>query len=75
MPLVEGRIWDAGEVSRGALLVLVNESFVSATYPDGDAIGHSLKLSKLANNPPRSMIAPGADGWLQVIGVVGDALE
>jgi hypothetical protein len=75
VPLIQGRTWDAGEVSRGALLVLVNQSFVRRYCPDGDAIGHSLKLSKLSNNPPRTMIAPGADGWLQVIGVVGDALN
>lgn len=75
MPLLQGRIWDAGEVSRGALLVLVNESFVRRYVPNGDAIGHSLKLSKLSNNPPKTMIAPGADGWLEVIGVVGDALN
>jgi hypothetical protein len=75
MPLVEGRIWDAAEVSRGALLVLVNQSFVRRYFPNGDAIGHSLKLSKLSNNPPKTMIAPGADGWLQVIGVVGDAVN
>jgi predicted permease len=75
IPLLQGRIWDAAEVSRGALLVLVNQSFVRRYYPNGDVIGHSLKLSKLLNNPPRTMIAPGADGWLQVIGVVGDAVN
>jgi predicted permease len=75
MPLVEGRIWDAGEVSRGALLVLVNQSFVRRYYPNGDILGHSLKLPKLSSKPPKSFIAPGADGWLQVIGVVGDALN
>ena len=73
--LIQGRIWDAAEVSRGALLVLVNQSFVRRYYPDGGLIGHSLKLSKLFNKPPETFIAPGADEWLQVIGVVGDALN
>jgi predicted permease len=75
VPLVEGRIWDAAEVSRGALLVLVNQSFVRRYYPDGDILGHSLKLPKLSSKPPETFIAPSADGWLQVIGVVGDALN
>ena len=75
MPLLQGRIWSPGEVSRGALLVLVNQSFVRHYSPNGGILGHSLKLSKLFNNPPRSFKAPGADGWLQVIGVVGDALN
>jgi predicted permease len=75
MPLLQGRIWNPAEVSRGALLVLVNQSFVRRYSPNGDILGHSLKLSKLFNKPPRSFTAPGANGWLQVIGVVGDALN
>jgi putative ABC transport system permease protein len=75
MPLLEGRIWGSAEVARGALLVLVNQSFARRYYPDGDVIGHSVKLSQLFNTPPRSFIASGADGWLQVIGIVGDALN
>jgi putative ABC transport system permease protein len=75
MPLLEGRIWNAAEISRGALLVVVNQSFVKRYYPDGDILGHSLKLPKLANKTPETLNAPGADGWLQVIGVVGDALN
>jgi predicted permease len=75
IPLLEGRIWNSAEVSHGALLVLVNQSFVRRYLPGGDVIGHSVKLSKLFNKPPRTFTAPGADGWLQVIGVVGDALN
>jgi predicted permease len=75
MPLLEGRIWNAAEISRGALLVVVNQSFVKRYYPEGDILGHSLKLPKLANKTPETLNAPGADGWLQVIGVVGDALN
>jgi putative ABC transport system permease protein len=75
IPLLEGRIWNSAEVSHGALLVLINQSFARRYYPGGDVIGHSVKLSKLFNNPPRTFTAPGADGWLQVIGVVGDALN
>jgi putative ABC transport system permease protein len=75
VPLLEGRIWNSAEVSRGVLLVLVNQSFARRYYPGGDVIGHSVKLSKLFNHPPRTFTAPGADGWLQVIGVVGDALN
>jgi putative ABC transport system permease protein len=75
MPLVEGRIWNAAEISRGALLVVVNQTFVRRYFPDSDIVGHSLKLSQLPNKAPGAVMAPGADGWLQVIGVVGDALN
>ena len=40
MPLLQGRIWDHTEVAHGALLVLVNQSFVRRYYPNGDALGH-----------------------------------
>ena len=73
MPLLRGRIWSPAEIERGALLVLVNESFARRYSVNGDILGHSLKLPKRPSDPPRSLSAPGADGWLQVIGVVGDA--
>jgi predicted permease len=73
MPLLRGRIWSSAEIERGALLVLVNQSFARRYSVNGDILGHSLKLPKRPSDPPRSLSAPGADGWLQVIGVVGDA--
>jgi predicted permease len=73
--LLQGRIWTPPELTRGALLVLVNRTFVKKYYGDSDVVGHFLKLSRLNNDPPRNLIAPGADGWLQVIGVVSDALD
>ena len=75
MPLLQGRIWNSAEIEHGALLVLVNQSFVRRYSPNGVILGHSLKFAKLYNDAPRSFTAPGADGWLQVIGVVGDALN
>lgn len=75
MALLEGRVWNAAEISRGALLVVVNQSFVRRYSPNGDILGHSLKLSKLSSKTPGTLTAPGADGWLQVIGVVSDALN
>jgi predicted permease len=73
MPLLRGRIWSSAEIERGALLVLVNQSFARRYSVNGDILGHSLKLPNRPNDAPRSLSAPGADGWLQVIGVVGDA--
>ena len=75
MPLLKGRIWTAAEVANGARLVLVNESFARRYDPSGDIIGHSLRVPKLQNAPPRMLAAPGADSWLQVIGVVSDAVN
>lgn len=73
MPLLAGRIWNFAEAQHGAQLVLVNQAFVRRYLSAGDAIGHSVKLSAVYNNPPRTLRANGAQAWLQIIGVVGDA--
>lgn len=75
IPLLQGRIWDHTEVAHGALLVLVNQTFAKLYYPNGDVLGHSLKVPGIKNEPPYTLTAPGSDGWLQVVGVVGDALD
>jgi putative ABC transport system permease protein len=75
MPLRQGRIWDQTEIVHSAPLVLVNESFAKRYYPNGEVLGHSLKIPTLKDEPPYTLAAPGSDGWLQVVGVVGDALD
>jgi predicted permease len=75
MPLLEGRIWGPAEVANGALLVLVNQTFVRRYNPNEDILGHFLKISNLQNRPPYSFAAPGADGWMQIIGVVADSVN
>jgi predicted permease len=75
MPLQKGRLWDHTEVAHSAPLVLVNESFAKRYYPSGDVIGHSVKVPTLKDEPPYTLAAPGSDGPLQIIGVVGDALD
>jgi predicted permease len=75
IPLEQGRIWDHTETMHGATLALVNQSFVKRYFPNGDALGHSVRLSQIKSEPPYRVAAPGAGGWLQVIGVVADALD
>jgi putative ABC transport system permease protein len=75
MPLLRGRVWDPTEVAHSAPLALVNETFAKRYYPGGDILGHSLKIPTLKNEPPYTLAAPGSDGWMQVVGVVADALD
>jgi predicted permease len=75
MPLLRGRVWDSTEIAHSAPLVLVNETFAKRYYPGGDVLGHSLKIPTLRNEPPYTLAAPGSDGWMQVVGVVADALD
>jgi putative ABC transport system permease protein len=74
-PLLEGRIWSPAEVANGALLVLVNQTFVRRYRPKEEVLEHFLKISNLQPRPPYSFAAPGADGWMQIIGVVADSVN
>jgi len=75
IPLKNGRLWDQTELNRGALMAVVNESFVKHYYPNGDLLGHSLKIPAIKSDSPRTLVAPGGNGWLQIIGVTADALD
>ena len=75
IPILQGRVWTPSEVHSAARLVLVNEAFVRKYYPNGDAIGHSVKTDALKPEPPVAVAVDGADGWLQIIGVTGNKLN
>jgi putative ABC transport system permease protein len=75
IPLAQGRIWDETENRNGAHLAVINQTLAHRYFPAGDAIGHSLKVPDLQEQPPYSLAAPGGAGWLQIVGVVADKLD
>lgn len=75
IPLLQGRIWDGDEEHRAAPVVIVNQTLARRYFPGGDAIGHSIKTPALVPQPPFLLTAPGADGWMQIIGVMADKLD
>jgi predicted permease len=75
IPLAQGRLWDHAETMRGAMLAVINQAMARQFWPNGDAIGHQLKIPALQDQPPYQRAVPGADGWLQIIGVVADARD
>jgi len=75
IPLAQGRLWDQSEVARGAPLAIVNETFVRKYFPGEEIVGRSVRIPRLTSQPPYRLVATGSDGWLQVIGVAGDALD
>jgi putative ABC transport system permease protein len=75
IPLLRGRLWDPSEVAHGARLALVNQTMARQYWPKGDALGKLLRLPDLKGEPPFSQAAPESNGWLQVIGVAGDARD
>jgi putative ABC transport system permease protein len=76
IPLLQGRIWDATENRNAAHVVVINQTMARQFFPNGDAVGHSLKVPVPPAEPPFRLIAPGIqDSWLQIVGVVADDLR
>ena len=76
IPLAQGRLWDHAEIMRGALLMVINQTMAKQFWPNGDAIGHQVRIPGFKDQPPYQREVPGgADGWMQIIGVVADARD
>jgi predicted permease len=74
IPLVAGRLWDDAENRNGAHVAVINRTLANRYFPNGGAIGRSVKLPQLEEDGPGSLSSPRiADSWLQVVGIVGDA--
>src|SRR4029077_3460430 len=74
IPLAQGRLWDRPETMRGAAVAVVNEKLARQYWPSGNAIGQQIRIPDLtAEVSANSPAAPGADGSLQIIGIVADA--
>ncbi len=75
MPLVTGRIWDQAETKRGAKLAVINETLAKQYFPDGNAVGQRIRMPDLKGEPPLTLAVPDSDGWIEIVGVVGDAFD
>jgi predicted permease len=73
IPLVQGRTWARDDIVRGAPLAVINQTMARQYWPNGDAIGRQFKLVGLKDEPPYSPASVGADGWIQIVGIVADA--
>ena len=75
IPVRQGRLWDHTEAMRGAMLAIVNQAFVKRYFPNGDILGHSVRMPQQNSYARYQLTVPNSDGWLQVVGVTGDALN
>ena len=75
IPIAQGRLWDHAETMRGASLAVINQAMARQFWPNGDAIGHQIKIPALKDQPPYQRAVPGSDGWMQIIGIVADARD
>ena len=75
IPLRKGRLWEETDLKRGAPMAVVNETFAKHYFANSDPLIAAIKVPSLKSEPPERLVAPGSDGWLQVIGVTADALD
>ena len=75
IPLAQGRLWDHAENMRGAALAVISQTMARQFWPNGDAIGHQVKIPALKDQPPYQRTPAGSDGWFQIVGIVGDARD
>jgi putative ABC transport system permease protein len=73
IPLAQGRLWSRDEIARGATLAVINQTMARQYWPNGEAIGRQFRVPNLRDEPPYSPASAGADGWIEIVGVVGDA--
>uniref|UniRef100_Q01X80 Permease n=1 Tax=Solibacter usitatus (strain Ellin6076) TaxID=234267 RepID=Q01X80_SOLUE len=74
IPLLEGRIWSETENHNGSHVAVINHSLAQRYFPNGDAIGHSVKLPNFEDRPPVHLTPPNiGESWLPIVGVVADA--
>jgi predicted permease len=72
IPVAQGKIWDDTQNRNAAPVVVINETTARLYFPNGDALGHSLKVLEMRDEPPLNVAAKGANGWLQIIGIIAD---
>jgi predicted permease len=75
IPILQGHFWDTSDEHRGAAFIVVNQALVKRYFPNGDAIGHTIKVPELVPQPPFFFTAPGVENGFLIIGVVADKLD
>jgi predicted permease len=75
IPLLRGRIYNDSENMRAAHVALVNQAFIKQFLGGRDPIGEHVRSPMLKADLPDFLLGPKPDDWLEVIGVVGDALN
>ena len=72
IPLVQGRIWDETENHNAAHVAVINQTMARLYFPNGDALGHSLRVPDNKDEPPYTLGCTGSDSWMQIVGVIAD---
>src|SRR5262245_57834981 len=72
IPLSRGRVWPDSESGGTPHVAVVNHTMAHAWGPEESAIGRRVRMPDYVKPPnPFRLAAPGSDGWLKIVGVVG----
>ena len=52
IPVAQGEIWDEAQNHNAAHVAVVNQTMARLYFPNGDALGHSLKVPEMVDEPP-----------------------
>jgi predicted permease len=73
IPLLQGRVWNADENSRGDFVVVVNHAFSTRYLSLSHVVGRQLRVPGLTGHMRYQAVSAQSTAWRQIIGVVGDA--
>ena len=73
IPLLQGRIWNTDENTRGDFIAVVNRAFATRYLSSSNAMGRQLRIAGLPFQDDFTASSAQSTAWRQIIGVVGDA--
>ncbi|HEY1965664.1 MAG TPA: ADOP family duplicated permease, partial [Acidobacteriaceae bacterium] len=73
IPLLQGRIWNTDENTRGDFIAVVNRAFAMRYLSSSNALGRQLRIPGLPLQNRFTVTSAQSTAWRQIIGVVGDA--
>lgn len=75
IPLISGRMFTDAETARAAHVAVVNQEMVRKYFSGRNPVGQSIRSSALKLSLPNLISTENPDGYLEIVGVVGDSLN
>jgi predicted permease len=73
IPLLQGRLWNTDENSRGDFIAVVNRAFAVRYLTSSNKMTRQLRISDLTPKNSFQVTSAQSTAWRQIVGVVGDA--
>jgi len=78
IPLLQGRVWDESENTRGAAVAVINQTLARRYFSNGNAIGQQIRTPTLTiqiGDQGQVVGVHDNSSWIQIIGVVADSVN